>query len=142
MTSDLVPYLGELVDDMCFIHSLTGETNTHGPGCVFMNTGHATEGFPSAALMLESYAGPEALAEEVGPEFAVTPMDLEFDPGGRYLYVACEDEYGAVVDVDRLEVLPATWKDARCVTCLPDGSRLYTGGRGQVVTVFGFRNQD
>ena len=38
-----------------------------------------SHGFPSAALMLESYAGPEALAEEVGPECAVTPMDLEFD---------------------------------------------------------------
>src|SRR5205085_5279858 len=30
-TSDLLPHLGELVDEMCFIHSLTGKTNTHGP---------------------------------------------------------------------------------------------------------------
>ena len=32
MISDLVPRLGDLADEMCFIHSLTGKTNTHGPG--------------------------------------------------------------------------------------------------------------
>jgi acetyl esterase len=37
------------------------------------------KGFPSAALMLECYAGPSALLPEIGPELAVTPMDLEFD---------------------------------------------------------------
>lgn len=31
MISDLVPHLGELVDDVAFIHSLTSKTNTHGP---------------------------------------------------------------------------------------------------------------
>ena len=31
MVSDLVPHLGALADEMCFIHSLTGKTNTHGP---------------------------------------------------------------------------------------------------------------
>lgn len=36
------------------------------------------EGFPSAALMLECYAGPDALKAEVGPQLAVTPMDLDF----------------------------------------------------------------
>lgn len=35
--------------------------------------------FPSAALMLECYAGPGALEREVGPEYAVTPMDLSFE---------------------------------------------------------------
>ena len=48
MISDLVPHLGALVDDMCFIHSLTGKTNTHGPGENFMNTGFTLDGFPSA----------------------------------------------------------------------------------------------
>ena len=37
MVSDLVPHLGELADEMCFIHSLTGKTNTHGPGENFMS---------------------------------------------------------------------------------------------------------
>lgn len=47
MVSDLVPRLGDLVDDMCFIHSLKGKTNTHGPGENFMNTGFTLDGFPS-----------------------------------------------------------------------------------------------
>ena len=47
MISELFPHLGELVDDIAFIHSMHSKTNTHGPGCVFMNTGFATEGHPS-----------------------------------------------------------------------------------------------
>ena len=39
MISELVPRLGDLADDMCFIHSMTGKTNTHGPGENFMSTG-------------------------------------------------------------------------------------------------------
>ena len=35
--------------------------------------------FPSAALMLESYAGAEALKKEIGSSQAVTPMDLKFN---------------------------------------------------------------
>ncbi len=47
MVSELVPHLGELVDDMCFVHSLTGKTNTHGPGENYMSTGYTLDGFPS-----------------------------------------------------------------------------------------------
>ncbi len=47
MVSDLLPELAELADDMCFIHSLTGKTNTHGPGENFMSTGNTLDGFPS-----------------------------------------------------------------------------------------------
>jgi hypothetical protein len=47
MVSDLVPHLGGHVDEMCFIHSLTGKTNTHGPGENFMGTGFTLDGFPS-----------------------------------------------------------------------------------------------
>lgn len=47
MTSDLLPNLGELADEMCFIHSLTGKTNTHGPGENLMSTGFVLDGFPS-----------------------------------------------------------------------------------------------
>ena len=53
--SSLLPHMSQHVDDIAFIHSMTSKTNTHGPGCVFMNTGHATEGFPSAGAWL-SYA--------------------------------------------------------------------------------------
>ena len=42
-----MPQLGELADEMCFIHSLTGKTNTHGQGENFMSTGYTLDGFPS-----------------------------------------------------------------------------------------------
>lgn len=47
MISDLVPNLAALADDMCFIHSLTSKTNTHGPGENFAATGFTLDGFPS-----------------------------------------------------------------------------------------------
>ncbi len=47
MISDLVKNIGEQSDDICFLHSLTGKTNTHGPGENFMSTGFTLDGFPS-----------------------------------------------------------------------------------------------
>ncbi len=55
MTSDLLPRLGELADEMCFIHSLTSQTNTHGPGENFLSTGFTLDGFPSMGAWV-SYA--------------------------------------------------------------------------------------
>jgi len=55
MISSMLPHMAQHVDDIAFIHSLQSKTNTHGPGCVFMNTGHDTEGFPSAGAWI-SYA--------------------------------------------------------------------------------------
>ncbi|MCP4774582.1 MAG: DUF1501 domain-containing protein, partial [Planctomycetaceae bacterium] len=47
MVSTLVDNIGEMADDICFLHSLTGKTNTHGPGENFMSTGFTLDGFPS-----------------------------------------------------------------------------------------------
>jgi hypothetical protein len=47
MISDLVGHLGSLADEMCFVHSMTSRTNTHGPGENFMSTGNTLDGFPS-----------------------------------------------------------------------------------------------
>ncbi|MBV12198.1 DUF1501 domain-containing protein [Rubinisphaera sp.] len=47
MISELLPQMAEFADDMCFLHSLTGKTNTHGPGENFMSTGYTLDGFPS-----------------------------------------------------------------------------------------------
>ncbi|MCC6781746.1 MAG: DUF1501 domain-containing protein [Planctomycetes bacterium] len=58
--SDLLPHLAELVDEMCFIHSMTSRTNTHGPGETFMNTGFLAEGFPSAGAWAGYALGNEA----------------------------------------------------------------------------------
>jgi hypothetical protein len=47
MTSELLPNMGALADDFCFIHSLTTQTSAHPQGENFMNTGFTMEGFPS-----------------------------------------------------------------------------------------------
>ena len=47
MISELVPQLGALADDICFVHSMTSKTNTHGPGENFMSTGFTLDGFPA-----------------------------------------------------------------------------------------------
>jgi hypothetical protein len=59
MVSDLVPMLGDLADEMCFIHSLTGKTNTHGPGENFMSTGFTLDGFPSMGAWVTWAMGTE-----------------------------------------------------------------------------------
>ncbi len=51
----LLPRLGGWADEIAFIHSMTSKTNTHGPACVYMNTGFTLEGFPSAGAWT-SYA--------------------------------------------------------------------------------------
>jgi hypothetical protein len=57
--TELLPHLGELVDQMAFIHSLTAKSNTHGPACVQMNTGFILEGFPSVGAWLAYGLGTE-----------------------------------------------------------------------------------
>ena len=74
MISDLVPRLGDLADDLCFIHSLTGKTNTHGPGENFMNTGFTLDGFPSVGAWTTYALGSE---NENLPAFVAIP-----DPRG------------------------------------------------------------
>lgn len=53
--SELLPRLGAWADEIAFVHSMTSKTNTHGPGCVYMNSGFVLEGFPSAGAWV-SYA--------------------------------------------------------------------------------------
>jgi hypothetical protein len=53
--SSMLPHMAQHADDIAFIHSMQNKSNTHGPGCVFMNTGHTTEGFPSSGAWV-SYA--------------------------------------------------------------------------------------
>lgn len=55
MFSSMLPHMSEHADDIAFFHGMHSKSNTHGPGCVFVNTGHPTEGFPSAGAWL-SYA--------------------------------------------------------------------------------------
>ena len=60
MISDLLPHLGELADDMCFIHSMTAKSNTHGPAENQMSTGFTLDGFPSMGAWVSYALGSEA----------------------------------------------------------------------------------
>jgi hypothetical protein len=59
MASDLLPNLAELVDEMCFIHSMTAKSNTHGPAENQMSTGYVLDGFPSAGAWVSYALGSE-----------------------------------------------------------------------------------
>ena len=59
MISDLVPKIGEMVDDICFLHSLTNKSNTHGPAENYMNTGFGFDGFPSMGAWINYALGSE-----------------------------------------------------------------------------------
>jgi hypothetical protein len=74
--SSLMPHMARHVDDIAFIHSMVSKTNTHGPGCVFMNTGHATEGFPAAGAWVSHALGRE---NENLPGYVAIP-DLRGEP--------------------------------------------------------------
>lgn len=74
MVSTLVDKLGELADEMCFVHSLTSKTNTHGPGENFMSTGFTLDGFPSIGSWASYALGSE---NENLPAFVAIP-----DPRG------------------------------------------------------------
>ncbi len=59
MVSDMIPHLGELVDDFAFVHTLTSKTNTHGPGENFLSTGFVQDGFPSIGAWVTYALGSE-----------------------------------------------------------------------------------
>lgn len=59
MISDLLPNLAELADDMCFIHSMTAKSNTHGPAENQMGTGFILDGFPSCGAWVSYALGSE-----------------------------------------------------------------------------------
>jgi hypothetical protein len=80
MLSTLVPNVAKHVDDIAFIHSMQSKTNTHGPGCVFMNTGSVFEGFPSAGAWA-SYALGSANANL--PAYVAIPDVRGEPPNGK-----------------------------------------------------------
>jgi hypothetical protein len=57
--SDLLPNIAELADDMCFIHSMTAKSNTHGPAESQMSTGFTLDGFPSMGAWTSYALGSE-----------------------------------------------------------------------------------
>ncbi len=74
MVSDLLPNLAELADEMCFVHSMTAKSNTHGPAENQMGTGFTLDGFPSMGSWVSYALGSET--QEL-PAFVAIP-----DPRG------------------------------------------------------------
>ncbi len=57
MITSMLPHMAKHVDDMAFIHSMVSKTNTHGPGCIYMNSCFTREGFPSAGAWVSFALG-------------------------------------------------------------------------------------
>jgi hypothetical protein len=74
LTSDLLPCLGSLCDEICFVHSMTAKANTHGPAENQMSTGFILDGFPSIGSWVSYALGTEA---DDLPAFVAVP-----DPRG------------------------------------------------------------
>jgi len=74
MVSDLLPHMAAMADDMCFIHSMTAKSNTHGPAENQMSTGFTLDGFPSAGAWISYALGSESASL---PAFVAIP-----DPRG------------------------------------------------------------
>ncbi len=75
MISDLVPHIGALADDLCFVHSLKSKTNTHGPAENVLSTGFTLEGFPSMGAWVTYALGSD---NDELPAFVAIP-----DPRGK-----------------------------------------------------------
>lgn len=77
--SALLPHLAGCVDDICFLHSITAKSNTHGPGMLQMNTGFVLEGFPSAGAWVTYALG--GLNKNL-PAFVAIPDPRGLPPSG------------------------------------------------------------
>lgn len=112
MISELIPQMAELADDMCFIHSLTSKTNTHGPGENFMSTGYTLDGFPSMGAWTTWALGTEnqnlpayvAIADPRG-----TPQSSVNNWGAGFLPAAFQGTaFNAIKPLQNLEVPQGT----------------------------------
>lgn len=70
MLSDVVAPLGEVVDDIAFIHNVTGKTGVHSQGTLLQATGFQLPGFPGAGCWVSYALG--SLNENL-PAFVVLP---------------------------------------------------------------------
>ncbi|MBT6769116.1 MAG: DUF1501 domain-containing protein [Opitutales bacterium] len=80
MISSMLPHMAQHVDDIAFFHGMQSKTNTHGPGCVFANTGHDTEGFPSAGAWVSYALG--SMADNL-PTYVAIPDIRGEPPNGK-----------------------------------------------------------
>jgi hypothetical protein len=77
--SELVPHLGNCVDEIAFIHSMTSKSNVHGPATFMQNTGFVLPGFPHMGAWISYGLG--SLTNDL-PTFVVLPDARGFAPNG------------------------------------------------------------
>ncbi len=77
--SDLLPHMGELVDDFTFLHSMVTRSNAHGPAIFQMSTGFIFQGFPSIGSWVSYGLGSE---NKNLPSFVVLPDRRGLPPCG------------------------------------------------------------
>jgi hypothetical protein len=79
MLSEIVAPLGEVVDDIAFVHNVVGKTGVHSQGTLLQTTGFQLPGFPSAGAWVSYALGSET---ENLPSFVVLPDHRGFASNG------------------------------------------------------------
>jgi hypothetical protein len=80
LMSSLLPHMAQHVDDIAFLHGMHSKSNTHGPGCIFMNTSFTEEGYPAAGAWISHALG--SLNENLPAYVALTDVRGE-PPNGK-----------------------------------------------------------
>ncbi len=79
MLSDIVAPLGEVADELAFIHNLVGKTGVHSQATLLQATGFNTPGFPGMGVWVSYALGTE---NENLPSFVVMPDVRGFPSNG------------------------------------------------------------
>lgn len=77
--SDLLPNLARCVDQMTFLHAMTGKSSNHTPATFLMNSGFTMNGFPSLGAWLSYGLG---TTNQDLPAFVVLPDPRGLPAGG------------------------------------------------------------
>ncbi|MCB1225392.1 MAG: DUF1501 domain-containing protein [Verrucomicrobiales bacterium] len=79
MLSEIVAPLGDVVDDIAFVHNVVGKTGVHSQGTLLQTTGFNFPGFPSAGSWVSYALGSE---NDNLPTFVVLPDHRGFASNG------------------------------------------------------------
>jgi hypothetical protein len=79
MLNEIVAPLGEVVDDIAFVHNVVGKTGVHSQGTLLQTTGFNFPGFPSAGAWVSYALGSET---DNLPSFVVLPDHRGFASNG------------------------------------------------------------
>jgi hypothetical protein len=78
--SEIAAPLGDVVDELAFIHTMVGKTGVHSTATLLQTTGFVTPGFPSAGAWVSYGLG--SLSENL-PTFVVLPDHRGFPSNGQ-----------------------------------------------------------